>query len=105
MFEYHEVMQLQDVAAVDAALDALSTSLDHLVKLVADGGLEVLDGAGLVGFLQGFEQLRNRLPLVDHAVVGDATRRGLPDALCQGSMARVLASALRISMSEAARRV
>jgi hypothetical protein len=55
---------------VDLALDQLNVSLDHLVKLVEDGGLEVLDDAGLVGFLQGFEQLRNRLPLVDHAAIG-----------------------------------
>ena len=68
---------------VDLALDALSTSLDHLVKLVEDGGLDVLDDAGFVGFLQGFERLRNRLPLVDHRVIADATRRQLPDALCQ----------------------
>jgi hypothetical protein len=90
---------------VDLALDALSTSLDHLVKLVEDGGLEVLDDAGLVGFLQGFERLRNRLPLVDHQVITDATRRQLPDALCQTSMARVLTTSLRISVPEAARRV
>ena len=70
-----------------------------------DGGLDGLDDAELVGFLQGFEQLRNRQPLVDHRVISDATRRGLPDALCQTNMARVLASALRISMPEAARRV
>jgi len=90
---------------VDLALDALSTSLDHLVKLMEDGGLEVLDDAGLVGFLQGFERLRNRLPLVDHAAVGAAVARDLPGRLCQTNMARVLASALRISMPEAARRV
>ena len=89
----------------ELALDALSTSLDHLVKIVEDGGLDAFNDAGLVRFLQDFERVRNRLPLVDHRVIGDATRRGLPDALCQGSMARALASALRISMPEAARRV
>jgi hypothetical protein len=36
---------------VDLALDQLSVGLDHLVKLVEDGGLDALDDAGLVGFL------------------------------------------------------
>ena len=26
----------------------------------------MFDDTGLVGFLQGFERLRNRLPLIDH---------------------------------------
>jgi hypothetical protein len=98
-------MHFGEVGAVDDALDALNVGLDHLVKLVEDGGLEVLDDAQLVGFLQGFERVRNRLPLVDHRVIGDATRRGLPESLCQSNMARVLTSALRISAGEAARRV
>jgi hypothetical protein len=66
---------------VALALDALSTSLDHLVKIVEDGGLETLDDARLVGFLHGFERLRNRLPLVDHTVIGAAARRNLAEAL------------------------
>ena len=90
---------------VDLALDQLSVSLDHLVKLVEDGGLDGLDDAGLIGFLQGFEQVRNRLPLVDHRAISDATRRQRSDALCQTNMARVLAVTVRISMAEAARRV
>jgi hypothetical protein len=35
---------------VDHALDQLTTSLDHLVKLVEDGGLDGYDNAGLVEF-------------------------------------------------------
>ena len=89
---------------VDLALDQLCTGLDHLVKLVEDGGLESLDDAGLVGFLQGFEKVRNRLPLVDHRLLGDAARRNLAESLCQSSLAKVWGAALRISMPEAARR-
>ena len=44
MFEYHGNMDFGGTAAVDAALDALSVSVDHLVKLVEDGGLETLHG-------------------------------------------------------------
>ena len=98
-------MELGGLAAVDAALDTLGVSLDHLVKLVEDGGLESLDDAGLVGFLQGFERVRNRLPLVDHAAVGAVVARELPGKLCQGTPQRVLAGLLRISVPEAARRV
>ena len=87
------------------ALDQLTTGLDHLVKLVEDGGLDHYDDPGLVGFLQGFEKVRKWLPLVDHAGVVAVEARDLPQTLCQGSVRRVLTSALRISKAEAARRV
>ena len=54
---------------VDQALDQLTVGLDYLVKLVEDGGLDHFDDPGLVGFLQTFEKVRNRLPLVDHATI------------------------------------
>ena len=56
---------------VDEALDQLANDFDHLVKLVEDGGLDHYDDTGLVGFLHGFEQLRNRLSLVDHVTVAE----------------------------------
>src|SRR5918998_98762 len=98
-------MQLGETAAVDAALDALSVSVDHLVKLVDDGGLETCTEAQLVGFLQGFERVRNRLPLVDHQMINEMTRRDVADSLCQASLPRMLTTTLRISVPEAARRV
>ena len=45
-----------DANPVDQALDQLTVGLDHLVKLVEDGGLDHFDDPGLVGFLQSFEQ-------------------------------------------------
>jgi hypothetical protein len=90
---------------VDQALDQLSTGLDQLVKLVEDGGLDYCDDAGFIGFLQGFERVRNRLSLVDHVTIVAVEARDLPQKLCQGSARRVLTSALRISKAEAARRV
>src|SRR5918999_4706368 len=99
------VVELGELAAVDSALDALSVSFDHLVKIVEDGGLETCTEAQLVGFLQGFERVRNRLPLVDHAVVGEAIRRNLAEALCQSSLGRLLTVTLRLSPGEASRRV
>jgi len=50
--------------AVDHALDQLTTALDHLVKVVEDGGLDSFDNGRLQGFIQSFERTRNR------AVVG-----------------------------------
>src|SRR5829696_3155250 len=91
--------------AADLALDVLSTDLDHLIKIVEDGGLFSYDNAGLVGFMQSFERLRNRLPLIDHRAIIDAQRRTLADALTQGSLNRVLVQSLRLSPGEAARRV
>ena len=90
---------------VDHALDQFATSLDHLVKLVDDGGLDHYDHAGLVAVMQGFERVRNRLPLVDHRLISQGEATNLSDALAQGSMPRVLVSALGVSPSEAGRRV
>jgi hypothetical protein len=92
-------------APIDLALDQLSTGLDHLVKIVEDGGLDALDGAGLVGFLQGFEKVRNRMPLVDHRAITDVVARDLPAKLTQSTPSRMLATMLRLSPGEASRRV
>ena len=94
-----------DPTAVDLALDVLSTDLDHLIKIVEDGGLDAYDNSGLIGFMQSFERLRNRLPLIDHRVIIDAQRRNLADALTQRSLNRVLVQSLRLSPAEASRRV
>ena len=98
-------MDIGDPTAAEQALDDLHVSLDHLIKLVEDRALESLDDTGLVGFLQGFERLRNRLPLIDHQMITEGTTRNLAQNLCQGSMTRVLTSALHISAGEAAGRV
>jgi len=97
-----------DAAAATAlqdALDGFSTALDHLVKVVGDGALDDLDANGMVGFFQAVEQVRNRIPLIDHVAISHAVQRELPTSLCQRSMGRVLASSLQISMAEAGRRV
>jgi hypothetical protein len=98
-------MDVGDPGQLEQALDLLHTDLDHLLKLVEDRALRGLDDTGLVGFLQGVEKLRNRLPLIDHQMINEGTARGLAQNLCQGTMTRVLTSALRISGGEAAGRV
>ncbi len=90
---------------MDLALDAFATGLSHLVKVVEDGGLDHYDRAGFVGFMQGFERVRNQLSLIDHRIIRDADERSLPEALCQSNVNGVLTSTLRLSRAEATRRV
>ena len=94
-----------EASSLQHALDGFATSLEHLVKVVEDGALEDLDAPGLVGFFQAVERVRNRIPLIDHAAISHAVQRELPARLCQRSMSRVLASSLRISTTEAGRRI
>ena len=93
------------LCAVGHTLNAVVTGLDHLIKRVDDRGLEQLDDPALIEFMHTFEQLRNRLSVVDHQIIVDGQRRDLPNALCQGTMRRVLTSTLSLSKAEAARRV
>jgi len=92
------------VTPLDEALTQLDAALDQLVTVI-EGGVNTVDDLGLVGFLQRFERVRNRLPLVDHAMLGEAQARGLADRLTQPSLARVLVSSIRLSAGEAHRRV
>ena len=94
-----------EATAVDHALDMWAAAQDHLIKVVEDGGLAALDDLGFVGFMQAFEQTRNRLSLLDHRVVRDAETRRLPDTWTQPNLAAVLVQVLRLSHGEAARRV
>ena len=94
-----------EAQSVGRTLTTLVTGLDHLIKDVDDRGLEQLDDLGLIEFMHSFEQLRNRLSVVDHHIIVDGQRRDLPDRLCQGTMRRVLTSTLSLSKAEAGRRV
>ncbi len=95
----------RQLSPVDHALAEFVTGLDHLIKTVEDGGLDHFDDPELVEFMQAFEQTRNRMALVDHRLISDATVRGLPERLAQSSMTRVLMFGLRLSAGEASRRV
>ena len=90
---------------VDNALAQYKTILDQLIKVFADPGLSTLDQDRFIGVMQDLEQQRNRIPLIDHALIADGEKRALPDALTQPSMIRVLMSVLRLSPGEASRRV
>ena len=45
-------MEVEEATPVGQALTALSAALDGLVGVVEDGGLDHLDTAGFVSFLQ-----------------------------------------------------
>ncbi len=94
-----------DATPLQHALDGFSTALDHLVKIVDDGGVDELDAHALVGFAQDFEAIRNRMSCIDHVVIRTGVDRDVPHSLCQRNMGRVLAGALRLAPAEAARRV
>ena len=87
------------------ALAGLVAALDGLIGAASNGALEQLDDSGLVAVLQGFERVRNRMPLVDHQLVAAVSDRGLAERYCQGRVPRLLVQALRISAAEAGRRV
>ena len=99
------VVELGEGTPVGGALTAVMGAFEGLLGQVEAGGLDHLDDAGLLGFWQEFEGLRNRLPLVEHRLVRDAGSRDLAGRYCQPSVARLLASSLRVSAGEAARRV
>src|SRR3954468_4690302 len=80
--------EAREATPVDHALDALSTAVDHLVKVVEDGGLDGYDDAGLLGFARLFEQVRRRAGLVDHRLVRDLEARRVAETLGQPSTGR-----------------
>jgi hypothetical protein len=90
---------------LDNALAHYAAGLDRVIKVLADPSLSTIDQDRFIGVMQDFEQQRNRIPLIDHALIADAEARNLPDALTQPSMIQVLMSVLRLSPGEASRRV
>ena len=91
--------------ALQAAVDSLDVAVEHLIKLVDDGSLADLGAFGLVDMLQSVERVRNKLPVVDRAMIQYGTEQGVPAVLTERTMNRVLTNGLRLSPGEAARRV
>ena len=96
---------VEGATPVDHAFDQLSTSLDHLVKVVEDGGLDHYDDDQLLGFHQAYETFRARLPVVEHRVILEEVRRDLPDRRLQPNLVQLLTHTLRLSVADASRRV
>jgi hypothetical protein len=106
-------MQLGDATAgertqrspLDVALDAFDAALHGLINTIETGGLEHLSAAEKISFWQRFETSRNRLPLIDHALIADAEATDLAGQRCFSSLAMLLTRTLQLSPSEAASRV
>src|SRR6478736_305619 len=92
-------------SALQAAVDSLDVAVEHLIKLVDDGALTDLGALGLVDTLQTLERVRNKLPVLDRAMIAYGTEQGVPAVLSERTMLRVLTTALRLSVGEASRRV
>ena len=75
-----------ELTPIHHALAAWVAAHDHLVKVAGDGGLDELDGVGVLEFMQGYERVRNQLPLIDHHTIAAAQRLDLPTVLCQGNL-------------------
>ena len=90
---------------LQAAVDSLDVAVEHLIKLVDDGALIDLGAFGLVDILQALERVRNKLPVVDRAMIQYGTEQGVPAVLCERTMTRVLTNGLKISVGEASQRV
>ena len=106
-------MELGDPAAdqrtergrLDVVLDRLNDDFAELLEAVEAGGLEQLDAAAKVALWHRVETFRNRLPLVDHALIADAEATDLAGTYCFSSLTRFLVRVLQLSPGEAASRV
>lgn len=70
-----------------------------------DADLDKLSRDELLEFTREFETLRRRLTCVDHAIVAQLEERGTAHELATRSSSRLLQQTLRLSRSEAGRRV
>ena len=91
--------------ALQAAVDSLDVAVEHLIKLVDDGALTDLGAFGLVDMLQSMERVRNKLPVVDRAMIQYGVEQGVPAVLSERTMTQVLTNGIRISIGAASRRV
>ena len=90
---------------LDVALNAFDAALDGLINTIETGALEHLNAAEKISFWQRFETSRNRLPLIDHALIADAEATDLAGQRCFSSLAMLLSRTLQLSPAEAAARV
>jgi hypothetical protein len=90
-----------DRESITAAYDALDAAYDTLAALTYD----TLDLTDTLGYQDRLERLRRRLPATEHHLLTHAQTLTIPTAIGAKSWADVLATRLRISNTEATRRV
>lgn len=108
IFDYHESMELGDPTAgertecsersqPDVILDKLNNDLAELLETVESGGLDHLSAAEKISFWKRFETFRNRLPLIDHALIADAQATDLATEYCFSNLTMLLTRRLQLS--------
>ena len=95
------MLQTLPAAVAADALASLSDGLDALLAVDLVG----LDRDALLDVTRRFEQFKRRLPVADHALVAELRDRSVAREMCVVSDAALLRGLLRISPSEAKRRV
>ena len=81
------------------------TLAELVIEAVESGGLEQLTPQQKWPYGIGSKPVRNRLPIVDHALVADAEATDLAGTYCFSSLTRFLVRVLQLSPGEAASRV
>jgi hypothetical protein len=90
-----------DAASISAAYDALDAAYDTVAALSYD----TLDTPVTLECLSRLETLRRRMPAPEHQLLTHAQTQTIPTAIGANNWADVLATRLRISSTEATRRV
>lgn len=90
-----------DAASISAAYDALDAAYDTVAALTYD----TLDLTDTLGCQDRLERLRRRIPTAEHHLLTHAKTQTIPTAIGAKNWADVLATRLRISTTEATRRV
>ncbi|WP_375431513.1 DUF222 domain-containing protein [uncultured Friedmanniella sp.] len=95
----------QPLSRAHALLTRLDADLSELIAVLDEGDLGTLNARGMVDFLQQWERHRNQMAVVDHLALTVADTHGTAAELAQPNLAQMLVSVLRLSASEAHRRV
>ena len=90
---------------LQTAVAAVGEAVENLIKQVEDDAHSDLGAFSLVEILQQIEQVRNKLPVVDGALIQHGTEQGVPGVLSERTMVGVMTSGLRLSPGEAVGRV
>ena len=94
MFEGGEIV---GTGAAASALGQLSAAINALTTL----NLAALDRDELLTVLRGLETQRRRLPVLDHALIGELDQRGIAGELTARTTRSLLRDVLRLSPGQA----
>jgi hypothetical protein len=82
---------------LDEALDTLDTTLTDLITTMESGGLDQLTAPEKLAVWKRFETVRNRLPLIDHQLIGHGEANDLAKTYCSSTMTQFMVRVLQLS--------